>query len=48
MYRFKTTVVLDELIYARFAVFELSKLIMYEFHNYVVVPEYGDRAKLIH
>lgn len=45
--RIKTTVVLDKPIYAGFVILELSKLVMYKFHYHVIVPEYGDRAKLL-
>ena len=39
--RAKTEVLLNNPIYIGFCILELSKLLMAEFHNNVVLPQYG-------
>ena len=43
----KTKTILDKPIYAGFAILDLSKLHMYNFHYEFIKKEYGDRAKLL-
>jgi hypothetical protein len=43
----KTKTILDKPIYAGFAILELSKLHMYNFHYEFIKEKYGDRAKLL-
>jgi hypothetical protein len=38
---------LNKPIYISFAILELSKLIMYQFHYDYIVPKYGDKATLL-
>ena len=39
-------VVMNKLVYLGQAIIDLSKIIMYEFHNDYIVHKYGDRLKL--
>lgn len=43
----KKTLTLNRPIYTGFAVLDLSKLLMYDFHYGVIRKEYGDRAQLL-
>lgn len=43
----KTKTILDKPIYAGFAILELSKLHMYNFHYEFIKEKYGDKAKLL-
>ena len=43
----KTTIKYDKPVIAGFAILELSKLLMYNFHYGFIKQEYGDKAKLL-
>ncbi|MGI9555413.1 MAG: endonuclease domain-containing protein [Cyanophyceae cyanobacterium] len=43
----RTTIALNKPIYAGFAVLELSKLLMYEFHYDYIKQKYGEEAELL-
>ena len=43
----KSKVVLNKPIYCGFAILELSKLLMYNVHYYVIKKQYGNKAKLL-
>ena len=43
----KKIVKLDKPIYAGFTILDLSKLHMYDFHNTIMMPKYGDNIQLL-
>ena len=43
----KGNVVLDKPIYAGMCILDISKLCMYQFHYQVILPQYGERVKLL-
>ena len=43
----KKIVKLDKHIYAGFTILDLSKLHMYDFHNTIMMPKYGDNIQLL-
>lgn len=45
--RVKKTLTLNKPIYVGFAILELSKILMYDYHYYIIKPQYGERASLL-
>ena len=43
----KTQVMLNLPIYVGFSIFEMSKILMYDFHYGCIIPKYGSKAKFL-